>query len=535
MKNLLLISLLAITLRADSITQNSTWRVFPTGNAANGGCFDATIAGGTDRSKSASPFVTFDGSTITATTSGVSATITINGGYTVVTGDVGNCLNIASGTNFTPGYYTITSVSTGANTWTLNGNVSSGAGAAMVAKMGGAVDVPETARLHSVAGNFVYVKSGTPPEYTRSTALVLPSGSSGKPITWIGYTTTDTDCGKPTIQLTANVASAVTLATNTPFSCFIIDANNAGAAAGCVLHSTSATSQLHDVICDQAKATGFNIGVGGVSWNLWVKRHTTTGGSAFSLSSHTCVGCMATDGTTAGTVFNVGASKCFRCVAANNSGPSADGFLFTSTGACGNCAAVRNGRDGFRTTTAGGLDGGSFVNNILSRNAGVDFDSTSTTYAAGQVLIDYNAFDTTGTARTGVPTGTHDVTLTGDPFTAATSGDFSLNNVAGAGASCRGAGNLGIFANALSTGYIDIGPVQHQDSGGGGGGGTRVYSIASLLFPSGAPVRSFLFRALMSVPLPDLGPLPSERAMQAGIPLLFGLYLGALVLWGKRK
>jgi hypothetical protein len=75
--------------------------------------------------------------------------------------------------------------------------------------------------------------------------------------------------------------------------------------------------------------------------------------------------------------------------------------------------------------------------------------------------------------------------------------------------------------------------VQHQDAGSGGG--TRVYSIASLLFPGARPDPGALLRALMSVPLLDFGPTPEERAMQAGIPLLCGAYLALLMLWGRRK
>lgn len=53
------------------------------------------------------------------------------------------------------------------------------------------------------------------------------------------------------------------------------------------------------------------------------------------------------------------------------------------------------------------------------------------------------------------------IALTGDPFVDAANKDFRLNNTAGAGAACRAAG-LGWLQ------YLDLGAVQHQDSGGGG-------------------------------------------------------------------
>src|SRR5262245_60152182 len=100
-----------------------------TGNDSNGGGYNSAGTG-TDRSLQDNPHVTFDGATILATTSGTSATITITG-YTVISGDQGNIVNITGGTNFTPGRYHINSVNTGLNQWTLDRNCSSGIGAAM--------------------------------------------------------------------------------------------------------------------------------------------------------------------------------------------------------------------------------------------------------------------------------------------------------------------------------------------------------------------------------------------------------------------
>lgn len=52
-----------------------------------------------------------------------------------------------------------------------------------------------------------------------------------------------------------------------------------------------------------------------------------------------------------------------------------------------------------------------------------------------------NAFGANSTAdKSGVPNLPGDVALSGDPFTDAANGDFTLNNTAGAGAACRNAG-----------------------------------------------------------------------------------------------
>jgi hypothetical protein len=58
---------------------------------------------------------------------------------------------------------------------------------------------------------------------------------------------------------------------------------------------------------------------------------------------------------------------------------------------------------------------------------------------------------------------------TGSFFTNAATGDFSLNNTASQGALARATGVPGVFPRGTTTGYHDMGAVQHQDAGVGGG------------------------------------------------------------------
>ena len=96
--------------------------------------------------------------------------------------------------------------------------------------------------------------------------------------------------------------------------------------------------------------------------------------------------------------------------------------------------------------------------------------------APGTVSEDYNAYYNNGVNETSgvtpnaaaaVHVGLHSVTLTGDPFTNAAGGDFSLDATAGEGAACRAAG-FGALLDGVNIGYPDIGALQHQDAGGGG-------------------------------------------------------------------
>lgn len=82
--------------------------------------------------------IVFNGTTISATATSGSRTITMAGGsaHTVVDGDVGKVLQITAGTNFIAGQYTVESVNTTAQTWTLDAVVSSGSASAMVGATG---------------------------------------------------------------------------------------------------------------------------------------------------------------------------------------------------------------------------------------------------------------------------------------------------------------------------------------------------------------------------------------------------------------
>ncbi len=82
----------------------------------------------------------------------------------------------------------------------------------------------------------------------------------------------------------------------------------------------------------------------------------------------------------------------------------------------------------------------------------------------------YNFYWTnTSGALNNITAGAQDVTLTGSPYTNAGSGDFSLNNTAGAGAAVRAHAFPGTFSGISTTGYLDGGPTQHADPAAGGG------------------------------------------------------------------
>lgn len=78
------------------------------------------------------------------------------------------------------------------------------------------------------------------------------------------------------------------------------------------------------------------------------------------------------------------------------------------------------------------------------------------------------------------PLGPTDIILTGVPWAATISGgsltnsNFALNSTAGAGLACQGAAAYSSWGSAGTTGYADLGAVQHQSSGGASGTQRRV-------------------------------------------------------------
>src|SRR5437016_803970 len=101
----------------------------------NGGGFKAGAAG-TDRSQQNAAQVAINNSTIT--TSITTTVITFTAGYTASAADVGNVVQMLTGTNVTAGFYEITAQTS--TTWTVDRNVvTSGTTTNATGNMGGAL------------------------------------------------------------------------------------------------------------------------------------------------------------------------------------------------------------------------------------------------------------------------------------------------------------------------------------------------------------------------------------------------------------
>jgi hypothetical protein len=157
------------------------------------------------------------------------------------------------------------------------------------------------------------------------------------------------------------------------------------------------------------------------------------------------------------------------CLSHANTGTS-DGFVVLGANSANyrQCVAHSNGRDGIRFDATNSADNSGAWGCVLTSNTNYGLRSAITTWADWDG--DYNAFyNNSSGARSGLPAGAHDVTLTGDPFVSASGGNFALDLSgpnAAAAAQLKAAGFPGVFPGGSTTGYMDIGS-QHQDNGGG--------------------------------------------------------------------
>jgi hypothetical protein len=315
------------------------------------------------------------------------------------------------------------------------------------------------------AGDTIYVKAGT---YTLTTATINVAGGPVK-VTFtdeanitriVGYDTNaaidNTDAARPTLDAgaTGSVVLFECSGYGAEFRNLIADGNAQTTVTG-FYNSGGYASPFINCKAIDCTAYGFRGTTTIVGTALWCEATGCSGtGAFFNLA---CYACYAHDGTCPGFVYASGSQvyPCERCIADTLTGGSTDGFVAGSgVGTMVqfvHCVAYNCGRDGFRFDDYS--RNSAAVNCIATGNAAYGFTTSAT---GGKANL------TVATQSMGF------VALSADPFTNAGAGDFSLNTTAGGGADCRGDGYPGAFPGGLSTGYPDIGAVQHADPAAAG-------------------------------------------------------------------
>lgn len=441
-----------------AVGKDTVWRIRPGGDETNGGGFDSTISGaGTDYTDQDSAQLSL---TDLACTAAANTTLTsATGGFTSAM--IGNCIRIdasVSGTNFIDGYFFITG-HTDTNTVTIDRTCNNGSDASSgTGKVGGAhADMRNysdsgtaTAPLVSspvVAGNTVKMLGTkavdpvltTDVEYTQSGYYSFPDGDPNGDgvITLEGYGASDERplisvngllmhafndwiVKRIKIQLTSNSNGSFGIINgrNLVLDCIIDqDGNNVVGTKSAALHSefknsgsTTATASAAIIPSLYNRLVAYNYihdwRGGGIEMASGIIGH---------VNNNVIADCGDHGIQVTGNVAKTWLQKVF-----GNSvhGCTGDGIRILSYP---NVIV----RDNVVTDcTAYGI-------HFVSMTA-ADIDKFHQAHSGNNAVYNNTTAD-----YNNVSAMPGDVTLTGDPFTASGSGDFSLNNTAGAGAACR--------------------------------------------------------------------------------------------------
>lgn len=487
---LLLLSLVLVEgIGQGAISANTVWEVRTVSSDTNGGGFVAG-ATGTDMSQ-------FNNKNLGACSSCQSATINIsttdavaNGTTTITsaTGNfsaaiVGNIVEFSGGTGSIAAIWKQVTVFTNATTITIDSTIAASTG--MTMNIGGALATIAKPLAVMVQQNIIFVKATATYSITANLTLAnqFTPTNGNPPNQLIGYTTTRTDAGRTTIQLSTNSNLTGLDGTNGQgwwISNFIIDCNSLTNSLGARINSHSV---LRNMLVKNCSAIGINL-ANGTSRLMDSEITANTAGAGNGAvnsgsGAATVERCYIHDNTGTGLILSGAGSTAMFNVIANNSGASSQGILVNNSGlnAIWNNTIYNNGQDGIQFTNSASLGSDSIVrNNLLISNAryGLNgyniaagwgkFPQWDGNAYFGNVTAARNNVDDTGTTNpinTANPyTNILDVTLTATPFTNAATHDFTLNSTAGGGAAAKGTATPGALPGLSQTGSMSFGALQ---------------------------------------------------------------------------
>jgi len=421
---------------------------------------------GIDYSQQDAAQVTVDGATITATVHSTTSQLTITG-HTVAAADVGNILLVDGGTA-TAGRYEIQGVDIANNRWILDRSAGTAAQTATGA-MGGALLSPAVAAGAKVAGNDVWIRSGTYAITTTSSnvagGIVLDntgSASTTNRSRYEGYQTTRGDLGTAPV-LSADVGvTSVTLFQSTSAGIAVVNVEIEGNSRSGLTGLSYTGGVLASVTLDRVKAR--NCPTLGIGMNP----------TAGNISPIYAYGCLAT-----GCGIGISAQRnahLYFCEAYANSGVGIS--CGTNATSAAYCLSYANGSDGlggagavtYIACVAYGNGGVGIVaplqalNCIAEGNTGVGY-SGLTNQSRLQYCAGYNNAGGNYSTSIVLPANVVGfVAYSASAFTDAAAGDFSLNSTAGGGAALRTAGVPGTMPRGTTTGHLDIGVAQHEET-----------------------------------------------------------------------
>lgn len=352
---------------------------------------------------------------------------------------VGNLIRITSGTTWTLQVLEIVSVTTVTATVdkTVGGTGLTGGNGGQ----GGAFKGPQVPNTIAVAGNTIWIASGA---YTISstTSNVTLGRITAVANTLIeGYGSLRGDMGTKPVFTASGIASTTLITAagsteirNVTFDCASLSVVNGVSATAadwfysCLVKNSSTGytgGNLYSCAADTA-----SIGFAGVAVRSYCVAKTCTAGFSSPVADH----CIAMNCTTGFTI--TGGGDCYHCTAYN----STNSFVMSSG----------SGGTFFRCVSSTASSRG------FDMNTGAGMMIQCAAYLSTTADVRYNSTGTVTTKNIGF------ISLSADPFTNASGGDFSLNNNGGGGTSLRGL-SLAFPTTISTTAYPDVGAVQHQD------------------------------------------------------------------------
>lgn len=453
----------------------ATLNVSPAATSTTGGTF--SIYRGLDYSQqdAKNPNGGSNGSSVLASAAGTTALTCSDCNFTLDM--VGNVVYLEGGTGSITAQRRAITAFTNSTTVTMDASIAASTG--MTLNVGGALaslgEVFGTRGI--IASNVIWWKNDV--GLTSSTAVSTSiAGGQLK-----GYYTTRGDldgsigsANRPTFTFTGTAAYAMTFSSSLwHLRNFIINSSSGSGANG--INTTSTLAFIFNVTAKNYDGIGILLAGSGECYACEVTGGTANATKGISVVNsgivwdsyvHDGVG-IGIGGSSTATILNN--------IVSNMSGVSSDGIQMSAPVnnppiIMGN-TVYNSGRHGI--AMLGVSTSAHITGNVLVNNAGYGISLSANSYAFP--AQDGNAFynNTLGTKNnmTALSQGAsnpayapiNDIILSGNPFTNAGTGDFSLNNTAGAGADLRDSGLPRAWAGSATTGYPDMGAVTHQDTG----------------------------------------------------------------------
>lgn len=462
-----------------AVPATAVWRVRTGGNSANGGAFDSTAAG-VDYTQQDAAQATWTTSLSMAGTT----TLTDSGGNNLFTSQmIGNAVNVGGLFYFITGYTNANNVTVDRSATFTNQS----------GRVGGALADFFTIHNNATAthgkvvpGNKIYIRGAGSEmpgsnDYSTTGFYTPVSGDlTSGPIWLIGENGRPRIAGDGLMWNTSNYMRVKNLY-------FAADGTNGSASSNSIWLATGSNltaenccfdSQSEAIPCLKMQSRGGRI----IDSEFW-SGSTSPTSSATGIGIITgeaevqIIGCyihhLRGDG-----IQMLGSTHVENCLVAKNVGNGINVTAAYTSGITGQITGNTiddNDGHGITIADADSISILTVYNNLITNhNQASKYGLTLGTGTTAlndrrKTFIDYNAYYNNTSNYNAISAGDNDVSLSADPYTDASTEDWSLNDTAGGGAAAKEVGFGGLSGSA-TTSLMDIGAAQVGEGAGGGGG-----------------------------------------------------------------